>query len=326
MTEFWPGQDKYYIPWYIQIIDLLIVNLILVPGALYTLTKINAKEPFPKKPLRPLYAIEKFATGLLCVGFAAQSVYKFLKSPVFMVNMLYPCHLISTLFLYCVYIRDSNYPLACKLFNVVARMGFYTFVAMVVPDTNDIEFLLQLEVFWIHHITLLILPMTLVWFRAFDYRVEWDYLHLAMYAMTIWCYNVQLPVGWLTDMNVNYMMYPPPKPGFVQGTPYYRYIIIPGLVLMTFLTDRLIAFSLGMEKAAFHNVGKPAPQEQEPGKLDLHIHDQNGKLSGGSSTTSPARKVSPKTPTINGRTVNATDTASPGIITRTRSHSRAKRD
>ncbi len=84
--------------------------------------------------------------------------------------------------------------------------------ALAVPDTDDCILLCQGRMFWIHHITLLVTPIVLLWNERFPlYEHDWLYhWFCALSLLFILHYDLQLIAGVLCKINVNYMILPPP--------------------------------------------------------------------------------------------------------------------
>jgi hypothetical protein len=165
--------------------------------------------------------------------------------------LLYPCHVLSLCYAYLIF--GTNFKRTYQVWNVVVHLTYFTVLALVSPDTSDLFFFLQGVVFWTQHITLLITPLLILWMNRFpfvvrhssslfdgtflstDSRLYWFILTLCIIAL--FCFDIQLPLSLLLNININYVYWPPPghiENSFLSG-PFYHLKMALLLIALTWL-------------------------------------------------------------------------------------------
>ena len=97
----------------------------------------------------------------------------------------------------------DNYRRAYKIFNVAMHWGYFPFLAVIFPDTNDLILPYEVEMFWIHHWVLLAYPLYTILVNRFPLdRHNSYYYWLAMGFNGFMHYLVQTPAGFVSGINV----------------------------------------------------------------------------------------------------------------------------
>eukprot|EP01098_Paradermamoeba_levis_P012052 TRINITY_DN520_c0_g3_i2.p1 TRINITY_DN520_c0_g3~~TRINITY_DN520_c0_g3_i2.p1 ORF type:complete len:336 (-),score=104.98 TRINITY_DN520_c0_g3_i2:19-939(-) len=151
-------------------------------------------------------------------------------------NLLFPCHAVTTVYLFCLYL--PSYTSASKVFNVGVYMLGFTALALAVPDTSDLQLPFHIHVFWAQHILLLLLPIYLLASRRFFPEINFRSLMFAIGWGFVYGFVVQAPLALVTGVNINYMLWPPP--GQPLAGPWYRWFFCSVFASMFTVTGYLI--------------------------------------------------------------------------------------
>ncbi|EAN98430.1 hypothetical protein C3747_204g39 [Trypanosoma cruzi] len=149
--------------------------------------------------------------------------------------MLMPCHLFTLLWA-AVLLRTgpSQYPENVYLATLAADYHWGPTAALASPDWGDHQYKFESYFFMVHHGLLFIMP--------FYFAVRYDLLpmtrsHLlhATALATLVNIGFYTPYSYISGLNVNYMLYPPPKLMHVFPFKYvaYRFYIIAFLIVLT---------------------------------------------------------------------------------------------
>lgn len=148
-----------------------------------------------------------------------------------------PCHLITLLWVYVLLIsgpRAKNFRLCVYLASMAAAFHWGPTSAAIFPDWSDHQFKIEGSIFILHHGLLVVMP---VYFAARYGLLPFtlNFLLHATWVATLINVGPYTLISYISGLNVNYHLYPPPKlMGLaVFATPYYRFFVIGILVLMT---------------------------------------------------------------------------------------------
>lgn len=120
-------------------------------------------------------------------------------------DLLQPCHVTTLIYLIVLFSTD-NYRRAYKIFNVSMHWGYFPLLAVIFPDTADLDLFFEKEMFWIHHWVLLFYPLYSIWSNRFPLdRHNSYYFWLAMGFNGFMHYLVQTPAGFISGVNVECM-------------------------------------------------------------------------------------------------------------------------
>lgn len=151
--------------------------------------------------------------------------------------MFMPCHLITLLWVY-VFLYSSpstkNFRLCVYLASLATAFHWGPVSAALFPDWSDHKFVVERYVFVLHHGLLVVTP----YYFAIRYGLlpfTRDFLIHATWVATFINVGPYTIISYITGLNVNYHLYPPPKlmTLAVFATPYYRYYVIGILVVLT---------------------------------------------------------------------------------------------
>eukprot|EP00128_Syssomonas_multiformis_P006368 Colp12_sorted_trinity150504_noHs@31214 len=152
-----------FFPFSQHALEFISVNALVWPFLKRILaTKPGLTATFPSKPPTPLSFFEKSATIALLFFELLQAFYKSLRGVKFLLNLLYPCHIVTNLLLYSLFMRHRNYKRACTIFNTLLFYSHFSGLALLFPDTSDVVWPFQEVAFWGHHIVLFVLPYILL--------------------------------------------------------------------------------------------------------------------------------------------------------------------
>eukprot|EP01112_Ceratiomyxa_fruticulosa_P022169 TRINITY_DN8043_c0_g1_i1.p1 TRINITY_DN8043_c0_g1~~TRINITY_DN8043_c0_g1_i1.p1 ORF type:complete len:285 (+),score=44.79 TRINITY_DN8043_c0_g1_i1:743-1597(+) len=213
--------QHWYLSPYQHVIEYFVGNLFFGGLLVLTLLRFRNREETQTKPNTKIERgrWDKVFGFSLLVCLIIQTYYNYLMNPKWVVNMLHPCHIMSLLNLYLIF--GSNPNRLHAVFNISLFYTYLTCLALGFPDTSMLYLPFHIHVFWIQHSLLLLLPAYFVWNSTFKLDVyDYYYYNLANALGGLFCFNIQLPASFITSMNVNYMLAPPPGSPF--SGQYYR--------------------------------------------------------------------------------------------------------
>jgi len=212
-----------------HIVDIFISNVLM--GALLALgvwshRRRNAEKLLEMKHKKaPLSLVERGIVVILSVSFFLNLFYKAGLGWIHLVQMLFPCHVLSLCYIYV--LCTSNTRRATYMFNLIVFYTHNTFLALMFPDLENVKFLFQYQIFWLQHATLFLTPYVLVWNQRFElYRGQQhgiDFLMKALAVMFIFHINLHAIPGLLTGVNLSYLLWPPNSTSPILHGRYYKY-------------------------------------------------------------------------------------------------------
>ncbi|CUG90599.1 transmembrane protein, putative [Bodo saltans] len=151
--------------------------------------------------------------------------------------MFMPCHLITLAWVY-VFLysgpRQRNYRFCVYLVSMVSAFHWGPTSAAMFPDWSDHQFKIEGSIFILHHGMLVLMP---IYFAARYGLLPFtrNFLLHATWVATLINVGPYTLISYVSGLNVNYHLYPPPKlmSLAVFATPYYRFYVVGLLVLMT---------------------------------------------------------------------------------------------
>ncbi|RNF15293.1 TMEM164 family protein [Trypanosoma conorhini] len=157
--------------------------------------------------------------------------------------LLMPCHLLTLLWV-AVLLRTgpSHYPTNVYLATLAADYHWGPVAAMASPDWGDHRYKLEAPVFMVHHGLLLIMPC---YFAARYELLPLTTSHLLHVTAVATLVNIGFytPYAYISGLNLNYMLYPPPK--LMRVFPFtsvaYRFYVIAILIALTAMFHVVIA-------------------------------------------------------------------------------------
>ncbi|ORC88203.1 uncharacterized protein TM35_000182600 [Trypanosoma theileri] len=176
-----------------------------------------------------------------------QLIFKALRPTPFvqMGWLLMPCHLITLIWAF-VLLRqkESEYALNVYLATLAADYHWGPAAASLVPDFGDHQYRIESYFFVFHHGLLLIMPF---YFSARYELLPMNLKHLLHVTAVAVVVNICLYtlISYISGLNVNYMLYPPPKLWgvFPFTSKAYRFYIIAILMGCTVVFHVIISKS-----------------------------------------------------------------------------------
>lgn len=148
-----------------------------------------------------------------------------------------PCHLITLVWVY-VFLYSSpqkkNYWTCVYLASMATAFHWGPVSAALFPDWSDHQFKIEGTVFVVHHGLLVLTPL----YFAVRYQLlpfTWRFLVHATWVATLINVGPYTLISYLSGLNLNYHLYPPPKVSkmWIFATPYYRFYVILALIGFT---------------------------------------------------------------------------------------------
>ncbi|KAF2071884.1 hypothetical protein CYY_006811 [Polysphondylium violaceum] len=217
---------------------VIIFGSYLLKGRKSKITVVNDKKD---------HILVKLVALVLAINVIMNLIYKTSKSCRQLFFMLQPCHVVSCVYIFC--LLTNNYQRGLKVFKVSIYMIFVTVAALVRPDTTDLTLQYEVLNFYIQHYALLFAPFILQIYR-YNIEFEWGYALISSGIFGIAHFFFFEIFSFISGININYMLFPPPLGSFdhmVQET--YRIIIA---VLLFFLS-----WLLGLAVIKISNVLRP---------------------------------------------------------------------
>ena len=108
-------------------------------------------------------------------------------------------------------IWSSNHRRAEFVWNLLIFYTQFPLLALLFPDTSDVVFPFQTEVYWAQHILLVCTPMILFFTKRYHIERVSHHWYFVAVLLGIWyCYGVQLAMAMVLRVNINYTLWPPP--------------------------------------------------------------------------------------------------------------------
>jgi len=175
--------------------------------------------------------------------------------------LIMPCHLITLLWVY-VFLISRNPRLSMYLASLATACHWGPVSAAMFPDWSDHQYRIEGFIFMLHHGLLVIMP---VYYAARHGLVRFSLPFLVHVTWLATWINVgpYTIVSYVTGLNVNYHLYPPPKlmKLAIFATPYYRFYVIAALIVFTvafYLGTLAVAWCLKQTVLSFLNIGTTA--------------------------------------------------------------------
>lgn len=170
-----------------------------------------------------------------------------------------PCHLITLVLVY-VFLWSSpsrgNFRRCVYLASLATAFHWGPVSAAVFPDWSDHQFPMEGQMFFLHHGLLVLTPF---YFAARYGLVPFDlpFLTHATWVATLINVGPYTLISYLSGLNVNYHLYPPPKlmKLAIFATQWYRFYVIAVLIVATvafFKAAELVAFVLRSARLVRH--------------------------------------------------------------------------
>jgi hypothetical protein len=220
-----------------------VVEFILFHLFVYLCFKLSkewyAKNVTGKRPvLNPHSTLDLALGSILMICWLSQVVFKALR-PNALVQLCWlamPCHLITLLWCYVLLSKGrKNYRECVYLATLAGLYHWGPVSAALFPDWNDHVFKrAEGLVFVVHHGLLCLMPF--YWAFRYDlvpmsWRFSWHYTALATFINI----DIYTLLSYVSGLNVNYHLYPPPKVMHwpFLNTVYYRFNVIAALIIIS---------------------------------------------------------------------------------------------
>lgn len=204
------------------------------------------RDPFrrslPRSLLNKLFGY----TLLLC--FISQVVLKAVR-PQPLVQLCWltmPCHVITLAWVYILLQPkgNGNYQLCVYIASIITGCHWGPVSAAASPDWSDHQFKIEGKIFIVHHGLLVLMPL----YFAARYDLlpfTWKYVGHVTWVATLANVCGYTLLSYVSGLNVNYHLYPPPKlmklPVF--DTPFYRFYVIGILIALAVFFRMLVGGS-----------------------------------------------------------------------------------
>jgi len=188
--------------------------------------------------------------------------------------MLQPCHLSTLCYAVCLW-DTNNYERSRKLFNIAIHYGFFTLLAIVVPDLINKTDILELEIFWIHHYILLVMPLYEIWINRFPLSNNdsyWYWYWAAVAYGGFAHFAAQNPAALVSGINVNYMLFPPPRVPWPLNTKYYRVFFTATFFFLPWVWGYVVPRVVSLIKSLLILDLKNTYNKQSPTQDSTHNH------------------------------------------------------
>ncbi len=114
---------------------------------------------------------------------------------------------------------------------------FFTALAIVLPDTAQLQLPFEVVNFWVQHYALLLLPLYMLLTHRFPISPAWAVTSYSIGIGMGFHFLAQLPAALLSGVNVNYMLWPPPGvPDLVLLSKHHRIYLTMVFVPLAWLT------------------------------------------------------------------------------------------
>lgn len=159
--------------------------------------------------------------------------------------LIMPCHLITLLWVY-VLLISTNSGVNVYLASLATAFHWGPVSAAMFPDWSDHQYRIEGYIFVVHHGLLVLMPL----YYAIRYGLLPFTLRFLVHAtwLATWI-NVgpYTLVSYVSGLNVNYHLYPPPKlmKLAIFASPFYRFYVIAALIGLT------VAFYCGTKGAGW---------------------------------------------------------------------------
>lgn len=178
--------------------------------------------------------------------------------------MIMPCHLFTALWAY-VFLSSKRSEharnMAVYLATLMTAFHWGPVSAAIYPDWGDHQYALEGHFFMLHHALLVATP--------FYYAARYELLPMSvqffLHATTVATWVNVVPytlLSYVTGLNVNYMLYPPPNMlkgpvSFIFDTPAYRAWVIGCLILLTLFLRSTIGLTGSVLRLVCRTLARP---------------------------------------------------------------------
>ncbi|KAN0023206.1 hypothetical protein ACTFIU_011369 [Dictyostelium citrinum] len=193
--------------------------------------------------------LNKIVAIILAINVFLNLIYKCLRGWRVVFFMLQPCHIVSTIYCYC--LLTNNYQFGRKVFKISIYYILVTIAALVAPDLADLTLPFECYNFFIQHYALLIAPFLL---QAYRYNIEFElpYALISQGLFGISHFFVFEIFSFISGTNINYMLFPPPLGEFSYltqesyriGIAFILFILALGIGRLVILIGSKIRSSL----------------------------------------------------------------------------------
>ena len=233
-----PRSLFWYRPAVFHVLEFFVMHLALL--LLYFATKsFYRREVLRRPPTRnPDSTLDLVLGTVLMLCWLSQVVFKALRpNPIVQLCWLaMPCHLITLIWTYVLLTKgQNNWPQVVYYATLACVYHWGPVSAAMFPDWNDHVFkAVEGPVFLVHHGILVAMPF--YWALRYELQpLTWRFIGHFTLVATFTNVGIYTLLSYVSGINVNYMLYPPPKVAHwpFLDTPYYRFYVIGLLIVLS---------------------------------------------------------------------------------------------
>lgn len=236
--------------WYISpmqhAVEFIVINICLFLLFFKPLRVLMQKggyyrQQFQKFQPKVSKATDYVIMSLLLLSYATVVSHKRAKNA--LLFLFQPCHI--TLFLLILLMLLPVTWIGTHIaFNVILCNVWGTTLALFFPDLRDYNLFFEVEMYWIEHVALLLVPIWLAYKKRFNtWPATSHILGLAVLCKCLYHSLLLECISLWTGRNLNYVLSPPPGILTMFG-PYYKMLMYAGAGIFCYLTRAVLVESV----------------------------------------------------------------------------------